>query len=252
MVLSADNLSIVVFEKLFDAIADMAKALIKEGNFDEATKCVLTTSISSICDVLSTIRSSSVDNKKKKVNVPKKTSPTKTPSSTRTGRQYNRGMQGQPLTGNRLLSKASKTPKQVKSPKILPLTTAENSATDDTVDVSNSSQTPGHSSNRTVTKHLKLAVRPKSMFLTGLDIETTTDDIKEYASQFFDNDVVSDLKILKINSRSNTYISFKLFCPPDLFEEFLSMWKNEGISARPFTDDYVVNHSSKTSSPSKN
>lgn len=83
MVLTADNLSTVVFEKLFDAIADMAKALIKEGNFDEATKCVLTTSITSICDVLSTIRSSSVDNKKKKVNVQKKASPTNTPSSTR-------------------------------------------------------------------------------------------------------------------------------------------------------------------------
>lgn len=242
------DLSNIVFEKLFDAIADMAKALINQSNFDEATKSVLTTSISSICDVLSSIKQpvSGVDNNKKK-DIPKKAPSVVTPLSThsRTRSQLKRVMHEPPPTGKQLLSKTSKTSEMDRSPKTLP-TSAETKIVDNTTSDSSTSQTNG--GKRPLSKHLKLAVRPKSMFISGLDIETTIDDIKDYASQFFDNDIMKDLKVLKINSKSNTYVSFKLFCPPDLFDDFLKIWKNEGILARPFTDDYV-NHASKKSSP---
>lgn len=106
-----------------------------------------------------------------------------------------------------------------------------------------SSQPVNYQVNKPITKHLKLAQRPKSMFLTGLDIGTSVDDIKEFASQFFDENVVNGLRVYKINSKSNTYVSFKLFCDPELFDDFIKIWKQEGIVARNFVDDYVNRNS---------
>lgn len=89
---------------------------------------------------------------------------------------------------------------------------------------------------RTVTKHLKLATRAKSLFITGIDKETSVDDIREFLSQFYDSDQLKDIHVNKINSKSMTYVSFRIFCSPNSYDEMVNIWKNEGVSAREFTD----------------
>lgn len=84
---------------------------------------------------------------------------------------------------------------------------------------------------------LRIAQKPpkfKSIYLSGLDLESTVDEIISYLSESLGGEMSMNLRVFKLNCRSRYFTSFKIICPENHFVSILDVLKEDGLKAHEF------------------
>lgn len=84
---------------------------------------------------------------------------------------------------------------------------------------------------------LRIATKPpknKSIYVSRLDVQTDENEVKTYLSDVGGPEILNELKIFKLNSRSSYFSSFKIICPEALFDKIVHFFNEDGAVAREF------------------
>ncbi|KAL5280640.1 hypothetical protein ACFFRR_004567 [Megaselia abdita] len=94
-------------------------------------------------------------------------------------------------------------------------------------------------------RRLRLAPRRKTLFVSRLHVETTSEELSDFLFDFLDKK--DEIQIFRIKSAKSTYSSFKVSCDDDVFDKLLNIGE-PGVLIREYHENTVP----RNAMPSKN
>lgn len=230
------QIRLMIFEKLYSALHDIVLELVQSSGFDRQTS-------SKVVDTLNNLKGMLIEPQTQAIPKKIKPKPTKKvveePPSVRLTRNASKEVastskKDAPKPVKEILS-ASKSNDEV----------GENVEKDKGIPTVLVTDEPPISSETAIqrSKLITLAPRRRTIFMSGLAINNTVEDIRKYVFEILDDSISqNEIHIFNISPRSNcSHTSFKLVCPASVFEKLLEVFREDGIVAREFQDHRKAN-----------